>query len=204
MHTPPQLSHIQCSQSDLLLRSRGFNLTEEYAEIISRINAGSRTVLELATGTGRMSAVLSLFFPAVITGDISLCDHHRAVQRVPPECRKRISYLQLNMELLPFADDSIPFLICLNTLHETEHPAPCLREMIRVVSPEGILAVGDFNRTGFDEMQKIHEQVYHNNHSEGTISGEEISTALAEAFSSVTEISTPLNRTFIARNKTVR
>ena len=63
------------------------------------------------------------------------------------------------------------------------------------------LIVGDFNRTGFDVMQRIHESFYHDNHNEGTISSTEIHQILKETFHSIQIVSTPLNTTYIASGK---
>ncbi|MFA6540245.1 MAG: class I SAM-dependent methyltransferase [Bacteroidota bacterium] len=195
------LSSIPLSQSDKLLYSWGFDLTQEYFSIAKSIPDNHPFAVELATGTGRMSAVLSGLFPSVITGDISLVDLPRAQQRIPPALSDRVQYLQLDMESLPFRSQSIPVLFCMNTIHEMEHPAACIREMIRIIHPNGYLVVGDFNRLGFDTMQRIHETVYHNNHNEGTMPAEDIGVILQSFFHDLQKIDTQLNRTFIARKK---
>jgi hypothetical protein len=73
--------------------------------------------------------------------------------------------------------------------------------MIRVISPDGTLVIGDFNRTGFDVMQKIHENVYHSDHQEGFISNNEIKKILVDSFHSVRSITTPLNTTYFSSSK---
>lgn len=195
------LEYIPPSQSDILLREWGFDLLREYFLIAHQLPATKNPVLELATGTGRMCAVLSCLFPSIITGDHSLRDLPRVKERVPHQFLHRIKFLQLDMEHLPFQTGLIHTNVCMNTLHETEHPITCLQELIRVTSCEGSLIAGDFNRTGFDIMQKIHESVYHNNHDEGTIRSSEIHEILYEAFTIVRIISTPLNTTYMASVK---
>lgn len=192
---------IPPSQSDQLLREWGYDLVNEYFTIAQSITASENVVIELATGTGRMSAVLSLLFPHVITGDISLADRTKALQRIPHEHLHRVHFLQLDMEHLPFQSDRIAVHVCLNTLHEVLHPRRCLSELIRTGHPEGVIIVGDFNETGFDVMQKIHETVYHNNHERGTISSDDIGSMLSDAYHNIQTLSTPLNRTYVATNK---
>jgi ubiquinone/menaquinone biosynthesis C-methylase UbiE len=195
------LEHIPPSQSDVLLREWGFDLLREYFEIALHIPSTNDPVLELATGTGRMCAVLSSLFSSVVSGDRSLQDLPRVLERVPKHTINRITFLQLDMEHLPFPDGQFRTAVCINTLHETEHPIVCLQELVRVTSPEGILVTGDFSPTGFQVMQKIHETVYHNDHEEGSISSAEIEQFLQRAFTSVRIIPTPLNVSFIASGK---
>ncbi len=201
MNVDALMEYIIPSQSDRLLHQSGFDLVREYFHIAQQIPPAGLPVLELATGTGRMSAVLASLFPSVITGDISLSDLPRTLNRIPSQYSHRVGFLQLDMEQLPFRTGSIQSIFCLNTLHETEHPQHCLQEMIRIAHHNGHLVIGDFNRTGFDAMQKIHQTVYHNDHSEGTITSEAIKEILERSFDSIRTVATPLNITFIATKK---
>ncbi len=201
MHSDSFLSSISLSDSDRLLHSWGFDLTKEYFSIANQVGIASSFAVELATGTGRMCAVLSGLFQTVVTGDYSIDDHERAVKRIPPANLNRMQFVRLNMESLPFRTDSIPLLFCLNTLHEVSRPERCVKEMIRVIRPDGTLVLGDFNKTGFEVMQKIHQIVYKNDHNEGTISMEALKEMLFRSFGSINETVTPLNETFIASQK---
>ncbi len=195
------LSLIPLSQSDMLLKEHGFDLVKEYFLIAGNIPLQSGPVIELATGTGRMCAVLSSAHPVIITGDISLTDQQRAVQRIPNKHRERVYFFQMDMQQLPFRSNSVDRLICMNTLHEVSRPIECLREMIRVMKPEGLLIAGDFNDTGFSVMGEIHEMVYHSKHPEGSMTHGEISGILASSFRSVRQFHTPLNNTYMASEK---
>jgi ubiquinone/menaquinone biosynthesis C-methylase UbiE len=195
------LARIPLSQSDKLLHGWGYDLLQEYFLIAGHLPGDSAPVIELATGTGRMCAVLSCLFPQIISGDISLQDLPRVRERIPADRSGRVQCVQLDMEQLPFRTNALKTIVCMNTLHETDHPEACLREMIRVLHPHGTLAAGDFNRTGFDVMQRIHEAVYHNTHSEGTITLDEIERQLAVSFRSLRTVTTPLNTTFFATGK---
>jgi ubiquinone/menaquinone biosynthesis C-methylase UbiE len=195
------LHEIVPSHSDRILQENGFDLVREYFDLAHHLSPVRSPVIELATGTGRMIAVLSSLSIPVITGDISLTDQPRALARVPEQFQHHVRFLQLDMEHLPFRSDSLPAIVCLNTLHETEHPHDCLQEMIRSIHPSGELLVGDFNRTGYDMMQIVQRTVYHNDHSEGNITSDEIAEELRRKFDSVHTIATPLNTTFLASGK---
>lgn len=195
------LSTIPPSQSDLLLKEWGYDLLLEYDDIVRLSGAAGDDAVELATGSGRLAAVLACRFNSVVSGDISISDLPRVYQRIPPERLHNVRFLQLNMEQLPFANDSLPLLFCINTLHETEHPHRCLEEMIRCIHPVGTLVIGDFNRAGFDAMQRIHTIVYHNEHPEGSITSSEIEQILTAQFNTMQVLDTTLNRTFIVSGK---
>lgn len=195
------LHEIVPSHSDRILHEHRFNLVREYFDLALHLSPSGSPVIELATGTGRMIAVLSSLSIPVITGDISLADQPRARGRVPVQFQGNVRFLQLDMEHLPFRSDSLPSIVCINTLHEADHPHDCLQEMIRSIHPTGELLVGDFNRTGYDMMQIVQQTVYHNDHSEGNITSEEIADELRRRFESVHTISTPLNTAFLASGK---
>jgi ubiquinone/menaquinone biosynthesis C-methylase UbiE len=195
------LNEIPPSASDQLLHSWGYDLLFEYHTIAQQLPPSNSPVIELATGTGRMCAILSGMFPSIISGDISLTDLPRTVQRIPQQYLSRLQFLQLDMEHLPFHSNRITSLVCMNTMHEVEQPKKCLEEIIRVMSMNGTAVIGDFNRTGFEVMQKIHEQVYHNDHPEGNITTDEIERILKVSFRSVRTIASPLNITYIASDK---
>ena len=86
------LEQIPQSQSDLLLRAWGYDLVREYFSVAQQLPQSSAPVVELATGTGRMSAVLSCIFPSIISGDISFNDLPRVLQRIPKPNVERGSF----------------------------------------------------------------------------------------------------------------
>jgi ubiquinone/menaquinone biosynthesis C-methylase UbiE len=197
----PTHSTIPLSDSDRLLHSWGYDLVNEYFLIAEHIPTTDQPLLELATGTGRMCAVLSHTFPVMISGDITLDDLPRARQRIVYEFQDRIRFVQLDMEHLPFRSHSIHTVVCMNTLHEVTAPLRCIDEILRVLHPDGKCVIGDFTARGFAVMQKIHEQVYHNNHTEGIMPIHAAEEILRRYFCTVEPLSTPLNMTFIAQKK---
>lgn len=193
------LSTIPPSESDRLLRSWGYDLTGEYEQIISRTDLPLQsTILELATGTGRMTSVLTRRGFRVVTGDLDLQQQHRAEERITAGYLPFVQFLQLNMEGLPFPDHSIPFLVCMNTLHELAHPQNAFSELLRVHDPRGVLVLGDFNETGFEVMKRLHQVVYAGHHSLGMMPMKETEPALQDRYEYVHSIETPLNISFVA------
>lgn len=193
------LSTIPPSESDRLLRSWGYDLTAEYEEVIQSIAFPPQSlILELATGTGRMTSVLTRLGFRVVTGDLGLQQRHRAEERITRQYLPVVQFLQLNMEELPFADQSIPYLVCMNTIHELANPRKALSELLRVPDPRGVLILGDFNETGFEVMERLHQVVYAGHHSLGTMSMKEIEPVLQSRYRYVRSIETPLNTSFVA------
>ncbi|MHB1049528.1 MAG: class I SAM-dependent methyltransferase [Bacteroidota bacterium] len=201
MDTNVSLSSIPLSESDRLLQSWGYDLVGEYATIAGQIPVSRDPVLELATGTGRMCSVLSFSFPVILSGDISMKDLPKTLNRLPRQHSHRLSFVQLNMERLPFRSDSVKTIVCMNTMHEVTAPRLCLQEMIRVLHPEGRLIVGDFNPTGFDVMQNVHRVIYHNDHTTGSMSRQEVETIIRSSFTETRIQPTPLNITVFASGK---
>ena len=193
------ISSIPLSESDRLLRSWGYDLTGEYEQIISgTVLPPQAAILELATGTGRMTSVLTRLGFRVVTGDLEFGQRRRAEERVTSAFLPFVQFMQLNMERLPFPDHLIPFLVCMDTLHELTHPQKAFAELLRVHDPRGVLVLGDFNETGFEVMERLHQVVYAGHHSLGTMPMKETAPALQDRYESVHSIETPLNISFVA------
>jgi len=196
---------ISPSLSDILLRAWGFDLRAEYLDVISAapLDAGGN-VLELATGTGRMAAILARCGFRVTSGDR---DHEKlseAIARIGSAHSQNVRFLRLDMECLPFPSGSIDTIVCMNTLHELSRPRVALDEILRVHSGQGPLVLGDFNETGFDAMQRLHRLVHHKDHPRGAMPMHDARTRLEEAYSGILEKATPLNTSIIATGRKIR
>ncbi|MDP2886931.1 MAG: class I SAM-dependent methyltransferase [Ignavibacteria bacterium] len=193
---------IPPSASDTLLGSWGYSLIDEYLRIIQEASlpSGSDT-LELATGSGRMTAVLTRLGYRVLTGDASDERQCQAWQRVTPEFAPLVEMSLLEMEFLPIRDASIDAIVCLNTLHELLQPRKCLSELLRIHNPAGTLILGDFNETGFDVMQRLHQATDRSDHPRGTLRITNVEQIIKRTYSEVRTVVTPLNIIYIASCK---
>jgi ubiquinone/menaquinone biosynthesis C-methylase UbiE len=193
---------IPKSQSDLLLNHWGYDVMEEYTEMITEAKfPDGCCILDVATGTGRALSILVRLGYRVVTGDISFAGKHDADKRVTPMYFHRVQYVKLNLEQAPFAADSVDHIVCMNTLHELENPNECLDEIFRVHSPEGTLLIADFNAEGMDVMDKLHLVKYGERHPKGKSSLRELECWLKQRYSSIREFHTRMNRGFIATGK---
>jgi ubiquinone/menaquinone biosynthesis C-methylase UbiE len=188
--------------SDTLLGSWGYSLIDEYVLVMQEtlLPPGSN-ILELATGSGRMTAVLTRLGYGVLTGDESDERQSQAWQRVTPEYAAMVKMSLLDMEFLPFHDASIDTIVCVNTLHELQHPHKCLSELLRIHDPNGTLILGDFNETGFDVMQRLHQATDRSNHPRGTMGINDVEPMIKRTYSEVRTVVTPLNIIYIASCK---
>lgn len=204
MISSPQdiIATIPPSQSDELLRTWGYDLVGEYAHVVGEAGLvpGSE-VLELATGTGRMTAVLTRLGLRVRSGDVSDEREEQVWQRVLPEFAANVELMLLDMQALPFKSGSVRTITCMNTLHELANPAECLEEILRVHDRSGVLILGDFNATGFETMQLLHRTLHGNDHPRGLMKISEAESHIRNHYSDVKVVLTPLNISLIARGK---
>lgn len=193
---------IPKSESDLLLNNLGYDLMEEYLQMISAADFPPNSlILDVATGTGRAASTLTRMGYYVITGDYNFDAKADSEKRITEAYLNKVKYIQLNLEKIPFPDNSIENIVCINTLHELDDPFICLKEILRVHTPTGKLLIGDFNSEGFDVMDKLHMVRVGELHPRGKISSEEIKNILVEAYSNVEEINTALNNGFVVGEK---
>jgi len=193
---------IPKSESDLLLREWGYDLLEEYFTMISAAGFPQNgLILDIATGSGRAVSTLTRLGHSVITGDHSLDSKSECEKRITESYLNKVKFIQLNLKQIPFTDDAIVNVVCINTLHELDDPFLCLKEICRIHSTAGKLLIADFNAEGFDVMDKLHIIRERGLHPRCKISSEGIKKNLVEAYFNVEEINTKLNNGFIVSRK---
>lgn len=198
------INSIPDSESDKLLKQWGYDLKADCFKIISFANISKpAAVLDLATGTGRICSVLTRFGYNVITGDYKQADIEKAKSRITHSFLHQVSFISVNMEVLPFKDNTVENIVCLNTIHELDNPRKCIKEMMRVHSGKGKLVISDFSKKGFELMQRIHEIIYGNDHRTGFITMEEIKELLCSEFISVRSLCSELNVSHVASGKKI-
>ncbi|MEM7344580.1 MAG: methyltransferase domain-containing protein [Chloroflexota bacterium] len=94
-------------------------------------------VLDVATGTGRVP--LTLFRQSSYRGQVIGLDRASKMlsvaHRETAPHRDRLTLIQADAMALPFADNSIPFVTCLEMIEFLPDPEIGLREMVRVLRP---------------------------------------------------------------------
>ncbi len=193
---------VPASGTDVQLRERGYDLLEEYLRIIQAAGFDPMLpVLELASGPGRAAALLSRLGYRIITGDITLEKEADMRHRMTPAFEHLLTACRLDMLHLPFRDNVVHSILCVNTIHELHDPRRCVDELVRIHQPDGTLVLSDFNEEGFDLMQAIHLEVHGKDHYRGAVDLSELLPHLRTRYDRIATIDTPLNRSYILRRK---
>jgi ubiquinone/menaquinone biosynthesis C-methylase UbiE len=196
------LNSIPKSESDILLNEWGYNLIDEYLQLITSANFPPNSfILDVATGSGRAVSILSRMGFQILTGDYNADMKAESEKRITKEYLNRVKFAQINLEQIQFNTNSVSNIVSINTLHELDNPLQCLDEITRVHSPEGIMLIADFNAAGFDVMDKSHTLRHNKLHPRGKISSDELRNILTDRYTEVQEITTELNIGFVVSGK---
>ena len=106
-------------------------------------------VLDVATGTGRLpfSLLRQFNFDAHIVGLDRSTEMLQEASRKDGDTR-RVTWIRGDAESLPFPDGVFDAVTCLEAMEFFPHPHVALREIIRVLKPNGLMLVS--NRIGRD------------------------------------------------------
>lgn len=95
------------------------------------------TVLDVATGTGRIPLALARqpAYHGPMIGLDRAARMLKVAQRDTAAFKERVTLIQADAMALPFADDSVPLVTCLEALEFLPDPEEGLAELIRVLRP---------------------------------------------------------------------
>lgn len=108
-----------------------------------------KTVLDVGCGTGHWGRALSVYLPddAKIIGVDREPDWVSLAQEFSKDQRDRFDYKVSTAEKLPFPDNSFDLVTCQTLLLHVDQAKTVLREMARVLKPNGLLLVAEPNNT---------------------------------------------------------
>jgi demethylmenaquinone methyltransferase / 2-methoxy-6-polyprenyl-1,4-benzoquinol methylase len=135
------LNHLLSAQMDRLWRAR---TARELAPILQRPDA---TVLDLCCGTGDLAFALQRKAKAKIIGaDFShtMLVRAREKARAGPNGAASLPFLEADALRLPFADHSFDLVTCAFGFRNLANYEDGLREIARVLQPDGTIAILDF------------------------------------------------------------
>ena len=125
-----------------------YNKIKDFDEELERLTLGAplanrlsrqpeALVLDVATGTGRIP--LALFRQPGYRGRVIALDRAskmlRVASRETAPFQDRLNFLQADAMALPFADNSVPLVTCLEALEFLPDPEQGLAELVRVLKP---------------------------------------------------------------------
>jgi SAM-dependent methyltransferase len=188
--------------SDRELKQRGYDLVAEHRRAVELAGfAAGDSVLDVATGSGRLAYALARAACRVVTGDIDPQVIRDTRERLGPVTCGAIEFRVLDAAHLDAADATIPALATANALHHLEDPERALEEMARVLTNDGKLLVVEFNEHGFEVIDGVHQVVRGGRHQRGGISAMAICEFLRSRFERVEHHLLPLNNVWIANGK---
>ena len=128
-------THVRSETYDEDLGQAGWLQAAEAHEFASWLGSGLTSVLDVACGSGGISALLAEDLGAEVTGiDIDPHAVAAAAERGADRCSFRV--LDAN-ERLPFADGSFDVVFSNDSVHHLRDRSAVLRDWARVLRPEG-------------------------------------------------------------------
>lgn len=112
-----------------------------YEEIINRVlEMQPKNILDLGCGNGNILDILSKCTSYDLYGlDLSENMINEAKKKLKDKARLKIG----DAENLPYEDNKFDVIICNASFHHYTHPQKVLKEIRRVLAPNGILILGD-------------------------------------------------------------
>jgi len=184
-----------------MLSERDTLLVREYDAALDFARFGApETVLDVATGSGRMLLQLLQRGYSVISGDIDEAALGRARERLGDLAGKPTMMI-MDAHDLQFADDSFQAVTFANAIHEIEDPRGALDEITRVLAPDGRLVVVEFNSEGFELMELHHKVQGKGEHPKGEMSTRQIDQYLRSSFDCVETRESSITHAWVASGK---
>lgn len=113
-------------------------------------NLDGKRILDAGCGKGRYSKLLKRLYPAaeITASDVS----KEMLKQVPPG----ITTVQSGILSTPFADGTFDLVLCIEALEHAVHIVPAIRELVRVLAPDGQLIIIDKNAEKLGALKTPH------------------------------------------------
>ncbi len=184
-----------------MLREQESLLVSDYNAALDLAGFDSRdTILDIATGSGRMLQQLLLRGYSVISGDVDPKALERARERLG-DLASKPTLVILDAHNLEFSDGSFRAVTFVNAIHEIDDPYSALDEITRVLSYDGKLLVVEFNAKGFELMKLHHQMQGKGEHRDGEMTTEDIDRYLHSSFERVKACELGLVHVWVASEK---
>ena len=113
-------------------------------------------VLDLACGPGIITAAIASVCPKVVAFDLTKEMLAAARHKCESEALENVEFQSGNAERLPFESASFGGAVTRLSIHHFENPAAALSELRRVLTPGGILVLGDIVASADPEAARLH------------------------------------------------
>src|SRR5262249_36404125 len=117
---------------------------ERIARLVQAVSpTADARVLEVATGPGYVAMSFAAIAREVVGIDLTEAPLAIAEQRRQEQGLHNVRFQLADASRLPFADGEFEVVVCRLAFHHFEQPPRMLREMVRVCTPQGTVAVED-------------------------------------------------------------
>jgi len=127
------------------------NAAYDFANILDRSIKGNSSIIDVGTGTGQLSAFLSLDREEVYGIDFSDSSLNKA--RALKEKLELNSLTLIKVDItktdeIKAIGKQFDYLLCLGVLHHTENAYQSFKNILSLLKPGGLIAIGLYNRYG--------------------------------------------------------
>lgn len=137
----------------------GFDIDKQRQFVIDTAKPIKEKILEVGTGKGHFALMLAKEGYKFTSIDIDKSEQYYAELNLKYFGFYNSVDLKIeDAEHLSFADNSFGTIFSVNVVHHLKNPFKVIDEFIRVCSPNGKLVISDFNKAGFDLLDRIHSK----------------------------------------------
>ena len=150
---------MPAGNASILKEQYGFDAAaarEELIRLAGRFHG--KRVLDVGTGCGSLAVVLAQHGFAVTTIDINADSLNCIRERTDHLSRKtvdRIRFVKADALRLPFRSQTFDGVFSFDSLHHMPDCPATVAEMLRVLTPGGVLAVADLNEIGAQAVADV-------------------------------------------------
>jgi SAM-dependent methyltransferase len=145
------------SAQTVRFESAGFDRLGAPEFILDQAGALEGPALDIGTGKGITARALASRGLDVESVDLNQDDQQVAAFLTDdPELVRRIRFTCADAARLPAPAGCFGCAVLVDVLHHLDDGGPVLRELLRVVKPEGIVIVADFSAEGFEMVSRVY------------------------------------------------
>ena len=130
---------------------------QEYSGKLTSSGFKKGKIIDVGCGFGGTAIVLAKDFPESEVFGIDLSEPLLSLANQKAQAvnlNKRLKFEMVNVERIPYGDDSFDVVLNINMVHLVEDPIQMLNEIERVLAPEGFLFIADLRRSWLGLIEK--------------------------------------------------